>query len=137
MVGDLADLPYTRAGDPIETVSSYRRVHANSEQTHVVIAAISDQSYVAFAYDIDPRDYDAVAGELIGYEPTLDGAQTRAQQWMHQHPRGIGADEDGGGGIGAKLFGFLKQLDQSATPAPDPSNSHSDDAPGPDPKNDQ
>lgn len=91
---------------------AYHRVHATSEQTHVYVAACGD-SYVAIAIDVDPREYETVAGHLIAYDPTQEGAERRAERWMENYPKGIlGAvdEEDGGGGIGQRLVGGLQRL---------------------------
>lgn len=87
---------------------AYARIHGNGEQTHVAIVSAGD-GYVAVAYDIDPREFEPVEAEIIAYDPTISGCQTRAERWMEQHPKGI-LGEEGGGGIWASIADGLKRL---------------------------
>lgn len=91
-------LAYTDTAEDI--VHSYRRVHANSEQTHVVVLSAGNDRYAVVAYDLDPVDLQPVAAEAVAFDPTLDGAVERARRWMEAHPRGVA-----GGGAGAESWG--------------------------------
>lgn len=94
---------YTESDETI--VHSYRRIHANGEQTHVHILSTGDR-YTVVAADVDPREFVPVAGETIGYEPTVESAQERAQAWMEANSKGI-AESDGKGNVIVRL---LKKL---------------------------
>lgn len=104
------ELPYNDTDDDL--VATYRRVHANGEQTHVAVLSAGSNDYVAVAYDIDPRDYVPVAAECVAFDPTLEGVCERARRWMQQHPKGVaGADESGeGGGSGGRMLGAVMQM---------------------------
>lgn len=92
--------------------AGYRRIHANSEETHVVVIERGDD-YTAIAIDIDPREYSAVASEVISFDPTLESAVQRAGRWMQQHPKGIaGGESDGGGGAWQAIMGMLRKLNE-------------------------
>jgi len=93
--------------------ASWRRIHGNSEETHVFVIERNDD-YMAVALDIDPRDWSAVASDAICYEPTLESAIKKAQTWMREHPKGIASSKSGSGAM-AKLWGILKKFDQSAS----------------------
>lgn len=86
-------------------VESHKRIHDNGEETHVHILSCGER-YLVLAGDVDPREFGAVAGEAIGYEPTKESAHERATAWMEQHPKGI-AD---GGSSGSRIVGALKKL---------------------------
>lgn len=89
---------------------AWHRVHGNSEQTHVLVVDLGEH-YAAVALDVDPREFDPVAADILAFDPTPEGAQTRAERWMETHPKGIlGDGGDGGGGIGGKLVGGLRKL---------------------------
>lgn len=89
-------LPYNDTDDDL--VKTYRRVHANGEQTHVAILSAGSDYYVAVAYDIDPRDFIPVAAECVAFDPTLEGVCERAQRWMERHPKGVMGENESGGG---------------------------------------
>lgn len=95
-----------------DIVKTYRRIHANGEQTHVAIITVGEDNYAAIAYDVDPRDYDPVAGEIIAFDPTLEGAVERADRWMDTHPKGIlgGQEDDDSGGLWSAVMRGLKKL---------------------------
>lgn len=97
-------LPYTDTDDDL--VHTYRRVHANGEQTHVAVLTAGDSRYVAVAYDIDPAELVPVGAECVAFDPTLEGVVERARRWMEQHPKGVLGDEQGGG-RGSKLVGAI------------------------------
>lgn len=86
-----------------DAVRAYRRIHANGEQTRVVIVNVAGRDYAAVAYDIRPSDFSPLAAETIAYDPTLEGVTERAERWMQEHPKGVmqaqgGSDESDGGG---------------------------------------
>jgi hypothetical protein len=101
-----------------DIAKSWCRVHANGEQTHVYLLSCDDSDYTAVAVDVDPREYDAVAAEVIEYTSALEAACASAQAWMAQHPKGIvgAGDGDDGDGLASKVWRGLQKLDQSATP---------------------
>lgn len=89
----------THAYDPGEyadTVRTYRRVHATSEQTHILMTCLDDEHWIAVAVDTDPRSYEPVASELIAYDPTRTGAEKHAERWMQDNPKGVAANSGGG-----------------------------------------
>lgn len=98
-----------------EARDGWRRIHANGEETHVRLLDCGDRCVVV-AFDVDPREFAAVASECIAYSPTRDAAKERAVAWMEQNPRGVAGD-GGGGGFASKMVSGLKKLDQSASPA--------------------
>lgn len=102
-------LPYD--GTTEDVVATYRRVHGNGEQTHVAILSAGREHYVAVAYDIDPVEFTPVAAEAVAYDPTLEGCVERARRWMDSHPKGVAADEDGGGWL-SKVWAVLARLDE-------------------------
>lgn len=94
-----------------DIVKTYRRIHANGEQTHVAIISVGEDDYAAISYDVDPRDYDPVAGKLIAFDPTLEGAVERADRWMETHPKGIlGTQDEDGDGLWDSVMRALKKL---------------------------
>lgn len=107
--------PYANTDD--ELIDTYRRIHANGEQTHVVVMT-AGEAYVATAYDIDPVDLAPVAAECVAYDPTIEGIGERVQRWMQANPRGVVGDGGGenGDGLGQKLNRFfirmLKRLNE-------------------------
>lgn len=107
------ELPYTETDETVH--DTYRRVHANGEQTHVVILSAGSNYHVAVAYDIDPAEVEPVGGECIAYDPTLEGARERARRWMERNPKGVlGESESGGSGkriVGAIVKGANKLND--------------------------
>lgn len=93
-----------------DSVKAWARIHGNGEQTHVHVLDVGDD-YIVVAVDIDPRDYEPVASDLLAYDPTLEGAVERAQRWMESNPKGIaGGDGQANGSGGSKLMGALKKL---------------------------
>jgi light-regulated signal transduction histidine kinase (bacteriophytochrome) len=111
---------YTDHGESV--IDSYRRVHGNGEETHILIVSCNER-YVALAYDVDPRDFEPVASHLISYSPTQQAAEERVRVWMENNPKGVAYDqEDDSEGIGAKIWNALKKLDQSAEPTQDSNN---------------
>lgn len=96
-----------------EVARSYRRIHANSEQTHIAILSAGDSAYVAVAYDVDPVEFRPVAAECIAYDPTIDGVAQKADRWMETHPRGVADDDDTGGA--SRLWGILQKLNDYGT----------------------
>jgi len=101
-----------------DIVTSYKRIHANDEQTTVYILSAGDEWYLAVACDVDPVDAEPGAAELIGYSPTIDGIHQHTERWLETHSRGVGAD-DSGGGIIKKVWAAVQKLDQSNTPDED------------------
>lgn len=99
----------------LRSVVSWRRIHGNGEETHVVIHEHGDD-YVATAVDIDPRSYEAVASAHLGFEPTIESAEKKAEAWMREHPKGILGDGGESGGIGSKInaaaLKLMKKLDE-------------------------
>jgi len=93
-------------------IESYKRIHGNGEETHVHILSCGDR-YLVVAADVDPREFQPVAGETVGYEPTEESAHERATAYMEQHPKGV-LENDSGRGILEKILDGLKKLDQSA-----------------------
>ena len=93
-----------------DVVRTYRRVHANGEQTHVAVLSVSDRDYAAVAYDLNPAAFESVATEAIGYDPTLEGIHERTERWLEAHPKGVlgGNGEDSGGGRG--IVAYLKRV---------------------------
>ena len=88
-----------------EMVTSFRRIHANGEQTAVHIISSGNERYVTVAVDVDPRDFSPVASEAIGYDPTIESAHERATAWMEANPKGVaGENGDSSGGFLKKLF---------------------------------
>lgn len=105
----MSDL-YSETDDDV--VRTYRRVHANGEQTHVAIVSASERDYAAVAYDLRPGDFTPLAAEAIGYDPTLEGIRERVERWLDEHPKGVlGGDsgESGDGGRDWKKL-FMKVL---------------------------
>lgn len=91
---------------------TFGRVHGNGEQTHVAIISSGEDSYVAVAYDIDPREFEPVAAECVAYDPTLEGVIKRAKRWMEQNPKGV-AYQDGDGEASNsenKILATLKRM---------------------------
>lgn len=105
----MAENPYSETTN--DAVNSWARIHGNGEQTHVHIVTIADD-YAAVALDVDPREYEPVAAELLAFDPTLEGAMERARRWMETHPKGVLGDAagDGGGGMGSAVVEGLKKL---------------------------
>lgn len=83
--------------DDAELVNVLRRIHANSEQTWVLVVETDADNYAAVAVDIDPREYEAVAAEEIAHSPTATGANKRAEQWAAEHSKGVAGDSKSGG----------------------------------------
>lgn len=86
-----------------DVVRTYRRIHGNGEQTHVVIMSVGDRDYAAVAYDIDPSEFSEGHAETIAYDPTIEGVVERAERWMERNPKGVlqsmgGGEDDSGGG---------------------------------------
>lgn len=79
-------------------VRAYRRIHANGEQTRVMIIKVADRDYAAVAYDVDPSEFTPLQAETIAYDPTLEGATERAERWMQQHPKGVAQSLSNGDG---------------------------------------
>lgn len=92
-------------------VDSFRRIHANSEQTHVIVVE-TGEDYAAIAYDIDPREYEPVASEIIAYDPTKAGAKQRASRWCQENPKGIGR-QSGGPGLLRRVLSKLNSYGQT------------------------
>lgn len=90
-------------------VKSWKRIHGNGEETHVHIVSCGER-YVVLAGDVDPREFAAVGSGAIAYSPTLEAAQERAEAWMEQHPKGILGESESSGGVGSKLIGALRKL---------------------------
>lgn len=101
--------PYHAADARLE--ASFRRVHGNSEQTHVHIYQLGEREYAAVAFDIDPVEFIPQAAETVAYDPTLDGATERAYRWMQHNPKGVAGDDGGGRGISEKIMNALKKID--------------------------
>lgn len=99
--------PYTQTKEDI--AASYRRIHGNSEQTHIAVLSAGENAYVAVAYDVDPREYEPVAAEIIAYDPTIDGVVQKADRWMETHPKGVLGESESGGG-GSRVLSALKKL---------------------------
>lgn len=78
-----------------DLATSYRRVHANGEQTHVHIVTVGERAYAAVAIDLDPGEYVPVAAEAVAYDPTLEGAIERTERWLETHPKGVLGAEPG------------------------------------------
>lgn len=104
---------YQKDAEKIETAESWTRIHGNGEQTRVAILDVG-VGFVAVAVDIDPRTYQPVDAELVAYDPTLPGAEQRAERWLQSHAKGV-SPGDGGSGLLSAIWGGLKKLDQSAT----------------------
>jgi len=80
----------------------------------VYLLSAGDTDYVALAMDCAPGEPAGLDAELIGYQPTLEGAHEVAARWMARNPKGILGDGDGGGdGMASKLWAVLSKLDQS------------------------
>jgi len=101
-------LPYTDSDEDV--VKTYRRVHANGEQTHVALLSAGSDDYVAVAYDIDPREYRPVAAECVAFDPTLEGVCERARRWMQRHPKGVAEASDGGSDGGGRVMGAVMKM---------------------------
>ncbi len=97
------------------SVAAYSRVHANGERTHVYILEVGTR-YAAVATDVDPVAFDAVAGELIAYSPTVEAAREHSTRWMETHPKGVAGT---GGGWLSKLTSLLGRVDDAAAPGAD------------------
>ena len=95
-----------------DIVTSYKRIHANDEQTAVYILSMGDEWYLSVACDVDPVDAQPGAAELIGYAPTIDGIHKHTERWLETHSRGVMSDEDGDG-LATKVWNALQKLDQS------------------------
>lgn len=101
-------MPETFAEADDAAVRSFRRVHANGEQTRVLVVKVADRDYAAIAYDLDPSDFTPLAAECIAYDPTVEGATERAERWMQAHPKGVlGAGDDDGG---SRWLDVLKRI---------------------------
>lgn len=103
--------PYTETKDQV--VKAYRRVHANSEQTHVMVLTVGEDDYIAVAYDIDPVEVEPLGSTVVGYDPTLEGITDRAQRWMQGHPKGILGGKSGqsqGSSFSTKIMTLLRKL---------------------------
>lgn len=95
--------------DTSESIAtSFRRIHANGEETHVHIVSAGER-YVVIAADVDPREFEAVAGECIAYAPTLEVAHERATAWMEQRSKGVLGEADSGGGS-SKIMDMIRKL---------------------------
>lgn len=105
---------YDEADDDV--VRAYRRVHANGEQTRVIIVKVADRDYAAIAYDLRPSDFTPMAAVPIAYDPTVEGVEERAERWMQEHPKGamqaLDAEEDSGSGTLSKLKGMAGKLNE-------------------------
>jgi len=93
-----------------DIIDSHKRIHSNGEETHIHVLSAGER-YAVVAFDVDPREYDAVDAECVAYTPTVEAAQERAQAWMEQHPKGVA----GGSGTISKLIGMIAQADKKAT----------------------
>jgi hypothetical protein len=80
-----------------DIVTSYKRIHGNSEQTAVYVLSVGEEWYLSVACDVDPVDADPGQAELIGYAPTIDGIHKRTERWLETHARGVGAEDSGDG----------------------------------------
>lgn len=90
-----------------DVVRTWRRVHANGEQTHVAILSVSKRDYAAVAYDLAPGDFEAIDAAAIGYDPTIEGVIERAERWLDAHPKGVAYEGDSGGDDGGRDWGKL------------------------------
>jgi hypothetical protein len=102
--------------------ATYRRIHANGEQTFVHIISCGER-YIVIAADVDPRNYEGVEGELIDYASTKRGAKDKARAWMEQHPKGIVGDSGGGSG---RIMGFFKKLNDYGNSMAEQQDSETD-----------
>jgi len=93
-----------------DIVTSYKRIHANDEQTTVYILSAGDEWYVSVAADVDPVEGEPGAGEVIAYSPTIDGIHQRTERWLETHSRGVGADEDSPGLL-ARFIAWAQNYD--------------------------
>lgn len=102
--------PYDDTDD--EIVRTHGRVHANGEQTHVAIMSCGERHYVAVAYDIRPADFTPIAAQAVAYDPTIEGATQRAENWMENNPKGVapGEDSDDSSGVLRTLKGAGQKL---------------------------
>lgn len=94
---------------------SWKRIHGNAEETHVVIVALNGD-YMGVAMDVAPAEWELQAAELLCYEPTAGAAEQKTETWLHNNPKGVlgGGGSDGESKameIGKKVF---NALDQSA-----------------------
>lgn len=107
---------YSDVGGHVER--SWRRVHANSEQTYVYVVSTGDAGYAAIAADVDPREYKPVEAEIIAYDPTLEGAIERAERWMEQNRKGVASSSSGG--VLRKLYEKLNDFGNDANATHEP-----------------
>lgn len=102
---------YTETNEDV--VKTYRRVHNNGEQTHVIVQSLGQRDYVGVAVDVNPGDFEGQAAEVIAYDPTLEGVHERTQRWMDTHGKGVlGGQPQGseGGKQGSKVVEILKRM---------------------------
>lgn len=92
-----------------DVVRTFRRVHANSEQTHVAIVSVGERDYAAIAYDIDPAEFHPIAAECVAYGPTVEGVNERAERWMDTHAKGIAPAQNGESG-GSGMWSAVKRM---------------------------
>lgn len=100
---------YTEAREGL--VGTYRRVHANGEQTYVYIVSAGESAYVGVVADVDPREYEGVSGEVVAYDPTLEGVQARVERWLQSNPKGLAGSSGGASGLLGRLLGVLRRVD--------------------------
>lgn len=93
--------------------TAWQRVHANGEQTRVVILPWGD-AFAVIAADIDPADFEGLAAEVVAVDPTAAGAEERARRWLTANPKGVAP---GGDGFASRLWNGIKRLDQSTQQA--------------------
>ncbi|TQQ78596.1 hypothetical protein EGH24_13825 [Halonotius terrestris] len=93
--------------------TAWQRVHANGEQTRVVIEPWGD-AFAVIAADIDPADFEGLAAEVVAVDPTVDGAEERARRWLAANPKGVAP---GQGSITGRLWSIINRLDTSAQQA--------------------
>jgi len=108
-----AQMSHAYNDNPEDIAKSYRRIHANGEETHVHILSCGEDRYVVVAADVDPREFAGGGAACLGYAPSIDAAHERAEVWMEQHPKGVAPDGDDGPGLAARIWGALQKLDQS------------------------
>jgi hypothetical protein len=96
-----------------DVLKTYRRIHGNSDQTHVAILSLGERDYVSVAVDVNPGDFEGQAAEVVAYDPTIEGVHERTQRWMDGHPKGVlGGQPQGseGGKQGSKVLDILKRI---------------------------
>jgi hypothetical protein len=99
---------------PEDIAKSYRRIHANGEETRVHILSCGEDRYVTVAVDVDPKEFQPGAAATIAYSPSIDAAHERAQAWMEAHPRGV--DPGGNGdspGILQRVWQWMQKFDMN------------------------